>query len=299
MATAFVQNQNEEDVTDETAKFIQDRLECGFDFSLANRNALLFNQGMKLPKFTKTGTTIAGIVFKDGVVLGADTRATAGPIVAQKNCEKIHYIAPNIYCCGAGTAADTENVTEMIASQLALMRLNTSTESRVVVALTRLKRYLFRYMGYVSAALVLGGVDSTGPHLHTVWPQGSTSTLPYVTMGSGSLAAMAVFEKEYTAKEDIDEEQAMQLVQNAILSGINNDLGSGSNVDLCVITRDKTEFHRNIFKTQIPHKKDYRYTYPKGTTQILSREVVEFDQDDYELQLWNTNFKNLRAAKND
>ena len=29
------------------------------------------------PKPVKTGTTIAGIVFKDGVLLGADTRATA------------------------------------------------------------------------------------------------------------------------------------------------------------------------------------------------------------------------------
>ena len=28
-----------------------------------------------------------------------------------QNCEKIHYIAPNIYCCGAGTSADTENTT--------------------------------------------------------------------------------------------------------------------------------------------------------------------------------------------
>jgi len=45
------------------------------------------------------------------VILGADTRATEGPIVADKNCEKIHYMAPNIYCCGAGTAADTEAVT--------------------------------------------------------------------------------------------------------------------------------------------------------------------------------------------
>ncbi len=43
-------------------------------------------------------------------MLGADTRSTAGTTVADKNCEKIHYIAPNIYCCGAGTAADTENV---------------------------------------------------------------------------------------------------------------------------------------------------------------------------------------------
>ena len=63
----------------------------------------------------KTGTTIAGAVFKDGVVLGADTRATGGSEVADKNCEKIHYLAPNIYCCGAGTAADTEKTTEMIS----------------------------------------------------------------------------------------------------------------------------------------------------------------------------------------
>lgn len=33
---------------------------------------------------------------KDGVVLGADTRATEGMIVADKNCSKIHYISPNI-----------------------------------------------------------------------------------------------------------------------------------------------------------------------------------------------------------
>ena len=44
---------------------------------------------------------------QDGVVLGADTRSTSGSTVADKNCEKIHYLAPNIYCCGAGTAADT------------------------------------------------------------------------------------------------------------------------------------------------------------------------------------------------
>lgn len=46
-------------------------------------------------------------------MLAADTRSTSGSTVADKNCEKIHYIAPNVYCCGAGTAADTENVTGM------------------------------------------------------------------------------------------------------------------------------------------------------------------------------------------
>jgi hypothetical protein len=50
--------------------------------------------------------------LQDGVVLGADTRATAGQIVCDKNCEKIHDLAPNISCCGAGTSADTENLTD-------------------------------------------------------------------------------------------------------------------------------------------------------------------------------------------
>ncbi|KRY03217.1 Proteasome subunit beta type-7-A, partial [Trichinella patagoniensis] len=85
----------------------------GFSFDMCRRNDMLVKKGIQLPGFRKTGTTIVGLVFEDGVILGADTRATEGPIVADKNCEKIHYMAPNIYCCGAGTAADTEAVTDM------------------------------------------------------------------------------------------------------------------------------------------------------------------------------------------
>lgn len=53
------------------------------------RNDFLQQRGLPLPKATSTGTTIVGTVYKDGVVLGADTRATEGPIVADKNCEKV------------------------------------------------------------------------------------------------------------------------------------------------------------------------------------------------------------------
>ena len=49
----------------------------------------------------------------------------------------------------------------------------------------------------MSAALVLGGVDINGPHIYTVYPHGSTDNLGYATMGSGSLAAMSVFEARY------------------------------------------------------------------------------------------------------
>ncbi|KAI3713873.1 hypothetical protein L1987_72460 [Smallanthus sonchifolius] len=157
----------------------------GFNFDLYSRNDMLTKKGLKPPGYLKTGTTIVGLIYKEGVSLGADTRATAGPVVADKNCEKIHYMAPNIYCCGAGTAADTEAV--------------------------------------------------TGPHLHT-------------------------------------RDEGVNLVTKAICSGIFNDLGSGSNVDICVIEKGKKEYLRNHLtpnpRTYISSK---GYAFSKKTEVLLTK----------------------------
>merc|ERR1711988_991364 len=242
----------------------------GFNFENCRRNEFMAEQGMKLPSFRKTGTTIVGCVYKDGVVLGADTRATGDTTVVDKNCEKIHKIADNIYCCGAGTAADTQQVTDMISSQLELHRMQTGRQSRVSTSLAMLKQMLFRYQGQVSAALVLGGVDLKGPHIHTVYPHGSTDNLGYATMGSGSLAAMSVFEARY--KDDMELEEAKELVKDAIFAGIFNDLGSGSNCDLCVITKGGMEWLRGY---EVPNERTFRRTYnfEPGTTPITSEQV--------------------------
>uniref|UniRef100_A0A7S3K5B8 Proteasome subunit beta n=1 Tax=Aureoumbra lagunensis TaxID=44058 RepID=A0A7S3K5B8_9STRA len=258
----------------------------GFSFDLCKRNQMLSSKLGIIPKPMKTGTTICGVVYKDGVVLGADTRATGGTDVADKNCAKIHYLAENIYCCGAGTAADTERATAMIASQLELLRLSTGTKSRVVAAVTLLKRMLFRYQGHVSAALVLGGVDSTGPTLYQIYPHGSTGRLPYVTMGSGSLAAMSVFETGY--RDNMDEADAIELVKDAIFGGIFNDLGSGSNVDIAIIrtAQAKAEIFRGFRKpndTSIlrsSYARPVNLKPPSGATTVLSTQVETFDTTD-------------------
>lgn len=65
----------------------------GFDFSLHNRNLALHAQGVPLPKATSTGTTIVGCLYDGGVVIAADTRATSGPIVA----DKVSHAAPFIH----------------------------------------------------------------------------------------------------------------------------------------------------------------------------------------------------------
>jgi 20S proteasome subunit beta 2 len=197
--------------------------------------------------------------------------ATSGSIVCDKNCEKIHYISKHIWCCGAGTSADTENTTGLIASQLELLRLSTGKEPRVVAAMTRLKQFLFKYQGHVSAALVLGGIDETGSYLYTVHPHGSVDQLPYATMGSGSLAAMAIFEAGY--HDDLEEQEAVELVANAIKAGIFNDLGSGGNVDICVISKSKQAATvMRTYEAPIPHipRTHNGYAFPRGTTAVLS-----------------------------
>ncbi|XP_067002482.1 proteasome subunit beta type-7 [Anabrus simplex] len=240
----------------------------GFSFENCRRNAFLAKKGFPAPKATKTGTTIVGIVFKDGVILGADTRATEDTIVSDKNCSKIHYLAQNMYCCGAGTAADTEMTTQMIASQLELHRLNTGRIVPVATANRMLKQMLFRYQGFIGAALVLGGVDTRGPHLYSIYPHGSTDKLPFVTMGSGSLAAMAVFEAGW--KPNMSEEEGRKLVRDAIAAGIFNDLGSGSNVDLCVIRKGSVDYIRPYDEANVKGQRQAQYRYKSGTTALLS-----------------------------
>ncbi|GAB1868456.1 Proteasome subunit beta [Camponotus japonicus] len=243
----------------------------GFSFDLCQRNNALIKKGFAAPKAVKTGTTIAGVVYKDGVILGGDTRATEDTIVADKYSLKIHYLAPNMYCCGAGTAADTEMTTEMIASQLELHRLNTGRIVPVCTANTLIKQMLFRYQGHIGAALILGGFDLDGPQLYCIYPHGSTEKLKYTTMGSGSLAAMAVFESRW--RPDLPEEEAKQLVADAIRAGVFNDLASGSNVDLCVIRKTGVDYLRPYDTACVKGERQINYRYKPGTTAVLTKTV--------------------------
>lgn len=105
--------------------------------------------------------------------------------------------------------------------------------------------HVFRYGGHVGTHLIIGGVDCKGPQLIEVDNGGNVVSLPYLTMGSGCLAAMGVMESNY--KDNMTEEEAKNLCIAAIEAGIYHDLGSGSNVDVCVIKAgNKHTLYRNI-----------------------------------------------------
>lgn len=139
--------------------------------------------------------------------------------------------------------------------------------------MTMLKQHLFRYQGHIGAYLVVAGCDPTGSHLFTVHAHGSTDKLPYVTMGSGSLAAMSVFETQW--KRDMTREEAIKLTSDAILAGIWNDLGSGSNVDVAIITQEKTTLLRNYITPNTRAKKMRDYRFPIGTTAVLNQKIIK------------------------
>lgn len=139
--------------------------------------------------------------------------------------------------------------------------------------MTMLKQHLFRYQGHIGAYLVVAGVDPTGVGLFTVHAHGSTDKLPYVTMGSGSLAAMSVFESMWSPT--LTRDDAVNLCAEAIKAGIFNDLGSGSNVDVCVIEKDKpTQMMRNYLKPNERGQKERSYRFQRGTTAWLDQNVI-------------------------
>jgi 20S proteasome subunit beta 2 len=143
----------------------------GFNFENSIRNSLMISDKDLKSQFRKTGTTIVGVTCREGVVLAADTRATANH-VAEKNCNKVHFIAPNITCCGAGTAADNEYFTKKLSAELELLRMNTGRESKVSTLVSRASAHLFRYGGNIGAYLIIAGFDSEGPHLCQVAANG-------------------------------------------------------------------------------------------------------------------------------
>ncbi|NP_001079861.1 proteasome subunit beta 7 L homeolog [Xenopus laevis] len=262
----------------------------GFSFENCPRNTFLQDQGPQLglqpPKARKTGTTIAGIIYKDGVILGADRRATDDMVVADKNCAKIHYITDNIYCCGAGVAADAENVTQLLSSNLHIHAMSTGRQPRVCTANRILKQMLYRYQGHIGASIIVGGVDIKGPHLYSIYPHGSTDAVPFTALGSGSAAAIAVLEDRF--KPNMELEEGKRLVTEAITAGIMCDLGSGSGVDLCIITKEEARVLRGHTNTETRGKRLASYRYARGTTPVLGETITQLELVEESVQIMET-----------
>lgn len=106
-----------------------------------------------------------------------------------------------------------------------------------------------------------------GPELVYIAPDGNRQHQPFCTMGSGSIAATAILETKY--RDDLSEEEAKKIVIEAVEAGIFHDLGSGSNVDICVVKKDKTDIFRNLKSDNKKTTEPYPYKFIKNNTPVI------------------------------
>src|SRR3972149_5391362 len=75
-----------------------------------------------MPKYVLTGTTTMGVVCRDGIVLGTDTRATLGTFVAHKKAKKVYAIDDHVAMTIAGGVADAQTVVEVLRANSKLYK---------------------------------------------------------------------------------------------------------------------------------------------------------------------------------
>ena len=99
---------------------------------------------MEENKQIKTGTTTLGLICKDGIVLAADKRATAGYFVASKKVEKIIQLSDDLAVTIAGTVSDIQLVTKLIKAELKLKTIRTGKDNTVKEAVNLLSGIVFK-----------------------------------------------------------------------------------------------------------------------------------------------------------
>ena len=187
----------------------------------------------------KTGTTTIGIVCKDGVVLAADRRATAGHMIVDKKAEKTHIISDNFAVTIAGTVSDAQLVIKLIRAELKLKEVRTYKAPTAREAANLLGGILYGNLRRPSmfpgiAHFLLGGKDKEGTHLYDLFPDGSVTKIrDYVSSGSGSVFAYGVLETQY--KQDMLTSEAVKLAVKCVNTALQRDSASGNGVDVIVI----------------------------------------------------------------
>ena len=253
------------------------------------------------PRTRKTGTTIVALLARNSTVLilAADTRSTDGTTVADRRCEKLHDLADNVWCAGAGTSADVEALVRGTRHAFrgrartgmgvggrggGVGNLADDDDERdggcgcgdrasVTAVIQHLRTRLRESRGNLGANLLAGGYDAPSGRavLAAVHPHGSVDVVSYSALGSGGLAAMGVLESRYPhptshssshssrSHPSCTVAEGVRLAVDAVRAGIDNDLGSGSQVDVCVIGQGGTYYRRAVAREE-----ELRWTTTSG-----------------------------------
>lgn len=182
----------------------------------------------------KTGTTILGMVCKDGVVIASERRATMGTLIAHKETKKLYKIDQHLALATAGLVGDLQVLARYLSAEVNLYRLKRGTDMPIKSAATLMSNILNSrkfYPYYVQ--LVLGGWDATGGHVFSLDAAGGAIPDKYTAGGSGSPYVFGVLEDLY--KDDLSSDEGVDFAIRAINAAMSRDSASGNGVDVAII----------------------------------------------------------------
>ncbi|TXT59554.1 MAG: Proteasome subunit beta [Promethearchaeota archaeon] len=195
-----------------------------------------------LKKAAKTGTTTVGVVYKDGVVIGTESQATAGYTVASKQAQKLFEINKYTAATISGGVADAQYIINQIKalSRLREVEKGKVPEPKYIANVTR--NILFQGRSYFLAMMIVGGYSQ---HEHTGKLYGIEllgalfEEDKFLSFGSGSTYSLGVLEADW--KPDMTKQEAIELIKSAITSSRKRDIASGFDLQICAINENGFE----------------------------------------------------------
>lgn len=204
----------------------------------------------------KSNTSLVGIVCKDGVVLGADRRSTAGSIVLNKSSKKIRKINEYLAASFTGGVADIQLTMKVVAAELRLQELKTRTRPTVKASAHLLA--MLTYRGIRTPSMIpsivgslIAGVDEDGKtSLFTIEPAGGVQEVDDydANFSSGMPYILGLLERQY--KKDLTIKEGIELASECIKASTQRDVGSGNGIDVFSIT--KSGIKHEVSKSIIP-----------------------------------------------
>jgi len=185
------------------------------------------------------GATALALIYKDGVILAADRRASYGTFVLSKNARKVFKITETIGLVSAGFISDMQTLVREARFSANMFRLQNNREmnSRALAKLMSNALFSSR-MAPLMTQTIVGGFDKGEKSVIVLDALGSLIEDQYAAVGSGSEVALGVLEADY--KKDMTYEEAKDLVARTVNAALARDSASGNGTDLLVITKDKT-----------------------------------------------------------
>mgnify|MGYP000450992384 FL=1 len=183
------------------------------------------------------GTTTVGAICREGIILASDTRVTMGSLIVHKKGKKVYKIDDHLAMTISGVVADAQKTVAALKANARMYRLQRKIPMPVSAAARLVANLFFSYRLFpLIAQIIIGGIDSSGPHLFSIDPFGSITEEKYVATGSGSPVAYGVLEEKF--KEDMALGEALPIVTQALRSAMKRDVATGDNLDIVIIDKN-------------------------------------------------------------